>query len=228
VPIAAVQRFVKGASGASVSIGAGDGWATATAGNLLVISANSDALVTLNAPTGVTAGPSVVDGNGTYTWYKIAAGTETAITASPSVSDDITLTVCEYSGAALPIDGSNSSTNAGSPGGTSTTSTSVTATAAADLVIAFALIHTRNTASIATGPSWTNSFVNVMDGNSGGGSVTLCQTFVGELLPAGAAGSVSTVCSWTNGYSDRQQVILAFTAAAAAAELPILVMAPRR
>src|SRR5438128_1847817 len=97
--VAPVQRVGKGAVTASLSIGSTDGWATPTAGNLLVVSANSDALVT--APTGSgtwIAGPSVVDNNAAYTWYKFSTGTETTITCAPSVSDDIAMTVCEYSG----------------------------------------------------------------------------------------------------------------------------------
>lgn len=45
--IANVQRKGKGANAASISIGAGDGWATPTSGNLLVVTANSDATVSI-------------------------------------------------------------------------------------------------------------------------------------------------------------------------------------
>lgn len=217
--ITAVQRIAKGTNGASVSIGSGDGWATPTAGNLLVISANSDALVTLNSPTGVSAGPSIIDGNGTYTWYKIAAGTESTITGTPSVSDHITLTVCEYSGVtASPFDVSNSSTISGSSG-LVTTSAALTTTAAGDLIVGFALIHSYSGGQPVS-PSWSNSFVQVLAGNSGGTTSAATTTFVGELI-AGAGGSYSTVCTWTTiTASDRQHIVLAFTAAAGAAPSP--------
>lgn len=214
--IAPVQRVVKGLVGTSVSIGAGDGWAAPTPGNLLVFSANSDATVTLSGAGTVTNGPSIIDGNGAYTWYKIAAtGSETTVTGTPSVSDDIVLTCCEYSGVSA-FDTSNSSTIASSAG-TVTTAAAVTATAAADLIVAFALIHGFAGGGNPTGPSWSNSFANVLAGDTGTTNPLgqRCSTFVGELLPTGAAGSYSTVASWTNTASDRQHIILAFKAAAA-------------
>lgn len=207
-----VQRASKSTTGTTIAIGAGDGWAAPTAGNLLVCSANSDALVT--GPTGAgswTAGPSIVDGNAAYTWYKFATGTETSLTFTPSVSDTITVTACEYSGVAA-FDTSNSSTiNAVS--GTQTNSAAVTTAAAGDLVVVFALIHGTLGGTIAapTGASWTNSFVNVLSPGTGGTADADTYTFVGELV-VGAAGSYSTVCSWTNARADRQHIILAFTA----------------
>lgn len=224
--IAVVQRVGKGSVAASISIGSGDGWGTPTAGNLLVVSANSDALVTLST-SGFTAGPSIVDSNAAYAWYKFASGSESVITATPSTSDDIVLTACEYSGVAA-FDASNSSTIA-VQNGTTTTAASVTTTAAADLIIGFALLHSYTTTP--TGQTWTNSFTNVLAADSGttSGSGLRSCTFVAELLPAGAAGSYSTSASWTNAAGDRQHIIMAFTAAAGAPAVPpILVMAPRR
>lgn len=221
--IAAVQRVGKGGTTvSSLAIGSGDGWATPTAGNLLVASGNSDATVTMTT-AGFTAGPSIVDGNGAYTWYKLAAGTESTVTITPGATVDTVLTVCEYSGVlnATP-DVTNSSTIAG-VSGTTTTAASITTTAAADLIIAFALVHSY--ATNPTGPSWTNSFTNVLSPNSGTTSAARCITFVAELLPAGAAGSYSTVASWTNAANDRQHIILAFKAAAAAPARPALVVA---
>jgi hypothetical protein len=220
VAFAAVQRKGKGTSGASVAIGAGDGWATPTSGNLLVVTANSDATVTItNIGTAWTAGPSVVDGNGTYFWWKISQGTESTITCTPSVSDTICITACEYSGnAASPLDASNSSTIAGTSG-TTTTSTSVTTTAAGDLIVAAACLHIGGAGSgTNTAPSWTNSFVNQLTATSGGSTSVDVTTFYAELV-AGAAGAYSTSASWTGNAADRQQLIVAFTAAATAASV---------
>jgi hypothetical protein len=217
VAIAAVQRKGKGSSTTSQSIGAGDGWATPTAGNLLVVSANGD--FTTNAPSGSgtwTAGPSTIDGNGVYTYYKVSDGTESTITVSlTSGTFHFCITACEYSGlSAAPFDTSNSSTVSGT-GGTSTTAVSVTTTAAADLVVAFALLHGAG-ASVPTGPSWSNSFVNGLSADSSTSGVTnqACYTFIGELMPAGAAGAYSTAASWTNSATDRQEIVLAFLAGA--------------
>jgi hypothetical protein len=213
VAVASVQRKAKGAQGASVSIGSADGWATPTAGNLLVFSANSDATVVLSGAGTVSSGPSVVDGNGTYSWYKFATGAETTITATPSVSDDIVLTACEYSGV-LAFDVQNSSTIAGVPGTTSTSSVSVTTTAANGLVVAFACLHSSNSSAQASGPSWTGGLTNVLNTASQGAvpttNGTYCNTLVGELLGSGSTGAHAQVASWTSGFSNAQALVLAF------------------
>lgn len=205
---AAVQRISKGqASGATLVIGAGDGWATPTAGNLLVATANADATVTMTT-AGFTAGPSVVDGNAAYVWWKIAAGTESSITFTPGVSAPIAGTVCEYSGsAASPADASNSSTIVGSSGNT-TNAAPVSTTQTGDLVIAVAALHSGINAPSA--PSWSDGFTNELGPvSSGTGTSAHVHTFYGELV-AGAADSYSTVCTWTTAFSDRQHLIIAF------------------
>lgn len=210
----AVQRKAKAALAASTSIGAAEGWAAPTAGNLLVASANSDATVTMTT-AGFTAGPSVVDGNGAYMWYKVAAGTESTITVTPSASANTVLTVAEYSGlTATPFDAQNSSTIAGT-GGAVTTAAAVTATAAGDLIVAAALLHGYSGA-VPASPAWSNSFVNQLTADTGGLTTNNCCTFYAELLTAGAAGSYSTSASWTNNAGDRQHIILAFKASAGA------------
>lgn len=207
-----VQRVGKSTTGTTIAIGAGDGWAAPTAGNLLVCSANSDALVT--GPSGAGTwipGPSIVDGNAAYSWYKFATGTETSITFTPSVSDTITVTACEYSGVAA-FDTSNSSTIT-AVSGNQTNAASVTTAQPGDLVIAIALLHGTLGGTIAapTGPSWSNSFVNVLSPGTGGSTDADTYTYLAELV-VGAAGSYSTVCTWTNNRADRQHIILAFTA----------------
>lgn len=219
--VANVQRVGKGNSAASTSIaiGSGDGWSTPTAGNLLVVSSNGD--FTSTAPTGAgtwTAGPSIVDGNGVYTWYKVATGTESTITVSlTSGSFDFVITACEYSGtSATPFDVSNSTTNSGVSSFTST-STGVTTTVAGDLVIAFGLFHGAG-ATAPTFVSWSNSFVNGLSATSGLVRNQAGYTFVGELIVAGAAGAYSTVLTTaTSQSSDRQCIVLAFKAGAGAA-----------
>lgn len=207
-----VQRKSKGGVTSSLAIGSGDGWSTPTSGNLLVASANSDSTVTMS---GWTPGPSVIDGNGAYVFYKISAGTESTITATPSGSADIVLTACEYSGnTATPFDVSNTSTIASSSG-TVTTSTSVTTTANADLIIAVAALHSLPGA-VPSGVSWTNSFTNVLSDYSGATSASTrqCFTWFAELMPAGAAGSYSTSASWSGPATDRQELVIAFKASA--------------
>lgn len=205
----AVQRKGKaGLAVSSLSIGSGDGWATPTSGNLIVVSANSDA--TVSTPTGYTAGPSVVDGNGAYLFWKVSDGTESTVTVTPGSAANTAMTACEYSGnAASPLDVSNSSTISGSAG-TTTTSVSVTTTAANALVIAVALIHSGLSGTAATSPSWTNSFVNQVTATNGNTTITT-DTFYAELIQ-GNAGAVSTSASWTNSANDRQELVIAFKA----------------
>lgn len=200
-----------GTSVVSLSIGSGDGWVTPTPGNLLVVSGNSDATLTMTT-AGFTAGPSVVDGNGAYVWFKQATGAESTITITPGSAATTSMTALEIPGLLLPIDASNSSIIAG-VGGTTTTAASVTTTAAADFVLAFALIHSVPAAgAMATGPSWSNGFVNRLSITTAGVGGPDSAIFVGELN-VGGAGSYSTVCTWTNNMNDRQHIIVAFRAA---------------
>lgn len=216
MPAAVVQRIAKGSAGpvASLSVGAGDGWAAPAAGNIIAVSGNSDATVTMTT-AGFTNGLSVVDGNGAYTWYKVATGAETTITITPGASARTAMTVHELSGAVMPIDAQNSTTIAGSNGSTTNAAT-VTTTAAGDFLLAYALLHSYAVSS-PTGASWSNGFTQTLAASStpvvGSADVT---TFAGELL-AGAAGAYSTVCTWTSpAAGDRQHIILAFKESAVA------------
>lgn len=220
--VANVQRIGKGGITTSLAVGSGDGWATPTSGNLLVVFANADATVTAPSGSGTwTAGSSVVDNNAAYSWYKFSLGTETTITCAPSVNADIALCALEYSGISA-FDVQNSSTISGSPGGTATTSVSVTTTAASDLIVALAGMSTPNNTANPTAASWTGSLIQVLAANSqtSGFTAGACASLVGELLDAGTAGVKSTAASWTNGFSNRQEIVLAFKAAATAAASP--------
>lgn len=226
--MAAVQRVANGAIATTgVSIGAAQGWATPTSGNLLVITVNLD--VTMTLPSGWTAGPSVVDDNAAYLFYKTSAGNESTI-APTYASTNAILTACEYSGmTATPFDVQNSSTIAASPG-TSTTSTSVTTTAAGDLVFAAACLYDFNAAfqPAPTAPSWTNSFVNVLNQDVNPSAARHACTLVGELT-AGAAGAYATAASWSSASMEaRHELVIAFKAAAVTAAEPVIRRRPHR
>lgn len=209
----AVQRIGKGAAlPASLTIGAGDGWVTPSAGDLIVVFGNSDNTASMTS-SGYTAGPSVIDQNAAYSWYKRAAGTESSITITPSGAANTNMVACSYSGGwavGAFFDTSNSSTIAASDGVT-TTATPVTTTQAGDLIVVGALLGQANN-DIPINPVWTNSFVQVAQASSGSGDDTHNFSFVAELLPAGAAGVYTTSCSWeaTELAGARQQIILAF------------------
>lgn len=224
--VARVQAIGNAGAGvSSLAVGSGQGWATPTSGNLLVVTGNSDATIT--GPSGFTAGPSVVDGNGAYMWWKVSNGTESTITITPGSAANTAMTAAEYSGlTATPLDASNSSTIASSSG-TSTTSTSLTTTAASDLWVAAALLHGYS-GSAPTSPTWTNSLANQLSPSSGSGVATHCTTFYADLLDAGAAGAHATSASWTNAANDRQEIVMAFlaTATSGGSAPPAVVTAP--
>jgi hypothetical protein len=214
VAIAAVQRASNAAVGSTTgSVGAGQGWVTPTVGNLLIATWNLD--VTMTTPSGWMAGPSIVDDNAPYMFWKISDGTESTVSATFASTNPVT-TACEYSGASTtPFDVQNSSTVTNTPG-SSTTSTGVTTTAAGDLVFAMAGLADFNAAFQAapTAPSWTNSFVNVLSQNVGPSTAKHLNTYIGELV-VGAAGAYSTACSWsTASMEDRHLLVIAFKAAA--------------
>lgn len=217
--IAAVQRVSKGFSAVtSCPIGSGDGWATPSSGNLIVLTINCDQ--TCTTPSGYTAGPSVVDDNAVYLFWKISAGNETTPTITPGGTTTAVMTACEYSGvAASPADGSNTSSIVNSVG-TTTTATSVTTTAAADLIIAVAgLAHYTQSVAAPTSPTWTNSFTNQITVDVGANTNNHASTFYAELA-AGAATSYSTSCSWTTGMLERQELLFAVLAATTVAVYP--------
>lgn len=223
-----VQRSSK--SGAAVSSltfnnsGGSDTWVAPTANNLLVATVNGDNLVT--TPSGWTAGPSVVDDNAGYMFWKVAAGTESTVTLTEGGSTDMMATLCEYSGlTGTPFDVSNSSTITVTEG-TVTTNTSVTTNQPGDLVIAAACIYRFTATSSASAPSWTNSFVNQLSPTVSG-TANRGAIFLAELV-VGAAGTYATSASWTGSMTCRHQLMIGFKASAAASTPPILVMAPRR
>jgi hypothetical protein len=228
VTIAPVQRVSKPFSGVtSCPIGSGDGWATPSSGNLIVLTINADQVC--STPAGYTAGPSVVDDNAVYLFWKISAGNETTPTITPGGTTTAVMTACEYSGvAASPADGSNTSSIVNTVG-TTTTSTSVTTTAAADLIIAVAgLAYFLASVAAPSNPSWTNGFVNQITVDVGANTNNHANTFYAELA-AGAAGSYSTSCSWTTGMLERQELLFAVQAAAtvvSATPEPIVVTGP--
>lgn len=208
---ARVQNASDGNNGASLTVTLGSG---PTAGNLLIAWANSNATVTIGG-TGWTAGPSIIDGNGAYFWWKVAGASEPAsVTFTPSVSDNVAAGLLEYSGnTATPFDVSSSSMHSGSAV-SSTTAVTVTTTADHDLGIAAGLLHNSSPAATApTAPTWTNGWSNIQSQGAVTGSYVV-YSFIGDNLDLGTAGSVSTAVSWsTNTWLDAQELLMTFTAA---------------
>jgi len=186
-----------------------------SAGNLLIAVANADATVTIGG-SGWNAGPSIIDGNGAYLWWKIAgSGEPSAVTFTPSVSDYITAGLLEYSGnSATPYDTSSSSTHSGSATNT-TQAASMTTTTGHDLGIAAGLLHqNRGTPTVApTSPVWSGSatWSSVQSGGAVSGSNVTVWDFVADNLDLGPTGAVSASVAWsTVSWPDAQQLLIAF------------------
>jgi hypothetical protein len=224
MPIAAVQRRAKGSVGAqpTVTIDGLDGWTTPTLGNLIVVAGSSDGLLSVSPP--MTAGPAIVDDNAVYLWWKIADGTESSITVTPSASTDTAIVAAEYSGVVTtsPVDAASTGSITGTSG-TATNPAPISLTVAGDLVVAIAgLGRVAGTGDpFPTGLAWSNGFTSRVNANTGSTSGTFPRQYIdlGDLFP-GVVGSVSTVATWTNAMFNRQHLIIAFKAGADATSAP--------
>lgn len=184
----------------------------ATAGNLLLVAANSDA--TLTAPSGFSLAESEVSTAGLYLWWKIAAGGETTFTVTPSVSDTVAMVALEYSGiAASPVDVTADDSAVGSTVGPVTAGATATTAQAVELVIAVTGPHSFADSAAPTSPTWTNSYTT--RGSTASAHATNAinvAVFVGELVTS-SAGAQSTSTSWTNSANDWGALIVAFKGA---------------
>jgi len=216
VTVSRVQDAASGINAASLTVTLAGAPAS---GHLLIAWANSDALVSIGG-SGWTAGPSVIDGNGTYLWWKVSGASEpSGVTFTPSVADYICAGVAEYSGAAAsPLDTSSSSTHSGAAVN-ATTAVGVTTTADHDLGFSVACLHAGPQAA-PTAPSWTNSWSELHEAGATSGAYVV-YTFAADNLDLGPAGSVSTGASWSGtAWPDAQQLLITF-AAAATASIPV-------
>lgn len=210
--VSRVQDAAGGINAASLTVTLAG---TPAAGNLLIAWANSDALVSIGG-TGWTAGPSVIDGNGTYLWWRIAGSSEpSSVVFTPSVADYICAGVAEYSGTTgSPLDTSSSSTHSGAAV-TATTAVGVTTTADHDLGFSVACLHAGPLAA-PTAPSWSNSWSELHEAGAVNAGYVV-YTFAADNTDLGPAGSVSTGASWSGtAWPDAQQLLITFTAAATA------------
>jgi len=214
VPYTRVQQASDGGNTATLTVTLGAG---PTQGNLLVAWANSDSTVTIGG-TGWSAGPSIIDGNGAYTWYKLAGPAEPgSVTFTPGGGADyIGAGLIEYSGAfasaAASLDQSTSVAHTAAA--TFTTGTaSVTPTTWNDLVIAVACLHQYATATAdPTAPAWTGGLANLQSQASTGFTGHSTYTFYADLTDTGqGAATVSANCTWATTQTDNAQLlVLAF------------------
>jgi hypothetical protein len=200
----------------SIPVTSAQGWAAPTVGNLIVAWYSGDN--TCTAPTGYTAGPSVVDANAVYFWWKIAtAGDSAGVTFTQGGATPGTAGLIEYSGVLAP-------SPAEAQGGSATFNTTANAAATVgplsqagtgsngDLFLALAGAHSWSTAP--TSPAWTNSFTNFATVTQAGASSGNSEaTFLADFQNTAAA-TPSTTCTWTNNALDRSGIVIAFALAA--------------
>ena len=168
-----------------------DASGTATAGNLLVACANSDATISL--PSGWTLVVSVINFTGLYQWMKIAAGGETGITITPGATTTAEVWVAEYSGnTATPLD-KTASANPGVNASTIVSGTTATLAQADELAVA-CFGWNDSTGTAGTMLSLTNSFVEVADLR--GTDPTSMDTWLGvATLAVSATTALSTTAT---------------------------------
>lgn len=188
--------------------------ASATAGNLILIGANSDA--TLTPPAGFATAASAINAQATYLFWKIATGGETTLTVTPSVGRPLALVAAEYSGInASPVDqtASNSATGSSTAGPVSAGATGTT-TQAVELVVAVTGPHSYSSPSPPGSPTWTNGYngrgaaASALVATSGRNSAT----FLADLIVS-SVGAQSTSTSWTNSSQDWGAVVATFKGA---------------
>lgn len=149
---------------ADLTIASGDGWATPGAGNLLVMWHSARSGKTPLTPSGWTAHPQgtvVANNDRGGMFYKIAAGTESSITASVSAGDRHACTIAEYAGT-WTVDDDAEATGTG----TALASGSVTPpTGERTLIVGGVTSNTSDVqASVTPGAGWTELGDQMVDG----------------------------------------------------------------
>jgi len=186
----------------------------ATANRLIVVVGNSDA--TISTPAGFSVGGSAINAQGLYLFYKVAAGGETAITLTPSVTRPVVGAILEYSGvlSVSPADQNVSATNTGSSTtGPVSAGTTGSTSQASELVVAVTGPHSFPDSATPTSPTWTNSYTNrftratTFTTNSRNSAI-----FVSDLVVS-SIGTQTTSTSWTNSAPDWGAIIVTFKGA---------------
>lgn len=171
--------------------------APATAGNLLVVAANSGS--TLAGPAGFTLADDAVANQALYVWYKVAAGGETALVVTPVVSPyALAAAALEYAGVdGTPLDVTAAATRI-TPAATWGTGTTGT-TAQADELVVVAVGPAggwTGSGSEPTGFSWTTA-TNRVSGATVHATDINAALAVGDYTVA-ATGAQTDTASWTH------------------------------
>lgn len=222
MPATAVQDWVATTTGttasptsASVSLGV-----TATANNVLLVAVNSDA--TVNTPAGYTSLVSSIHNAGCYLFGKVAAGSETGVTVTPTVAASTCVGIAEIGGLLAAVIASiiDKTASGGSAATTTTRSTGTTAgTVQADEYAVAVWGYTDGNVAFPSGGSnkWsgqTNSFVEKIDvgtTKASGTNVGLCIA----VKDLGSTGTVESTASTSPATTAGESLVATFKVAAA-------------
>lgn len=199
---------------------------TPVSGNLLILTAVSDATIT--TPTGWTLANSAVDFSGTYIFYKTAGASEGNISVSPTSSDCLAAVAFEYSGMAASgqLDKTASATGQGTATSVST-GTTATTTQSSELLIAVA--GTTTAVGNGTGQlvsSWNNSFAIEANATPTGSTLNTRNGTASRTVSA--TGTYTTTATIGGTGSGHDSGIIAAFKASGAARQKILSQAVNR
>ena len=191
------------------------------AGNVIIAWANSDTTIAVSDNVGGTwaLGVSIIDGNGTYVWWRHATPTDasslTTVTFTPTGSNENNAGYMELGGCvtsnAKDVTGS---AQAGAQAGATPaiTSAPVTTGTDGDIALCVGFWHSTGAAPATTGTTWTGGFTDIPlspGWDTDGGSHTT-GTMISYLNTSGPT-AVNSVASWTNGNrGDRETEIITF------------------
>ncbi len=200
--------FADGNAGHAVTFPAG----APSANDLDVICVNSD--TTVSTPSGFSVATTFVNNQGSYIFYRFAAGSEGASVTITTAGDFNTeVEWSRWSGGAAFDVGTNAHID--SNGNTATPALNTGALAASgELGIAFAAL-TDSVAALATTPVWSTGYTAIGTATIGsGGSPNAVTGFSAYNTPVGTAAETPSV-SWTNAYRNRYILFASFTATTA-------------
>lgn len=182
-----------------------------TAGQLDVITANSNTVI--STPSGFTLARSRVNSQGSYIWYRLATGGESAnITITTNGDHSTAVTWSRWdNGVALDVAADN---GVDSSSGLATPAVSTAALAEADeLVVVLAALHNLSTGVVPSSPVWSSGYTaleSASDVTGPGGDGAHVAALVGYRTDAGTAAESPSV-TWTSPAGDRYALVATFT-----------------
>lgn len=175
-------------------------------GDMDVLNINSDTIVDV-APAGFTLATSFINSQGSYQYYRLAAGGETAdVSVNTAGNFDTQLTWLRFSGL-TGLDIAKHSQVDGVPGTSTPPIDTDPLQGTGETVVAFAALHGSG-AGTAINPVWSSGYTE-----AAGTSIGQVQSFVGYRTDATI--DETPQVSWTNNVSDRYMLVSVFLASAA-------------